>query len=157
VLAPPLILFARGVSIPELDDRARYIIFCPVVMVAAYLGGLRPGLVAALVSAAAIDYFLIPPVHSWWIESSYDAVALGCFVLVGVVIGVLSESLHRARHRAVADERRYAVTLASIGDAVIATDSQNRVTFLNPVAEVMTGWPLQDAVNRPLAEVFRII
>ena len=42
-----------------------------------------------------------------------------------------------------ADERRYAVTLSSIGDAVIATDDQARVTFLNPVAEALTGWPQQ--------------
>ncbi len=56
-----------------------------------------------------------------------------------------------------ASERRYAVTLASIGDAVIATDNQGRVTFLNSMAESLTGWPLAEAVGRPLAEVFRIV
>ena len=54
-------------------------------------------------------------------------------------------------------ERRYAVTLASIGDAVIATDDQARVTFLNPLAEALTGWPQVEATGRPLAEVFQII
>src|SRR5262249_39847995 len=54
-------------------------------------------------------------------------------------------------------ERRYAVILSSIGDAVIATDNQARVTFVNPVAEALTGWPLADAAGRPLVEVFRII
>jgi PAS domain S-box-containing protein len=79
------------------------------------------------------------------------------FVLVGTVISWLSESLHRSRGRIAASERRYAVTLASIGDAVIATDTQARVTFLNPAAEALTGWPMADAVGRPLAEVFRIV
>src|SRR5262249_47231052 len=69
----------------------------------------------------------------------------------------LSELLHRSHRRAAASERRYAVTLASIGDAVIATDTQARVTFLNPAAEALTGWPQADALGRPLAEVFRIV
>src|SRR5437764_392981 len=47
--------------------------------------------------------------------------------------------------------------LASIGDAVIATDTQARVTFLNSAAEALTGWPLADAAGRPLTEVFRVV
>lgn len=48
------------------------------------------------------------------------------------------------------------VTLASIGDGVIVTDASGRVTFLNPVAEQLTGWSLAEAKNAPFAEVFRI-
>jgi PAS domain S-box-containing protein len=49
------------------------------------------------------------------------------------------------------------VTLASIGDAVIATDAVGRVTFLNPVAERLTGWPLEEARSQPFERVFRIV
>ena len=49
------------------------------------------------------------------------------------------------------------VTLASIGDAVIAADAASRVTFMNAVAETLTGWPLQEASARPVAEVFNIV
>ena len=48
-------------------------------------------------------------------------------------------------------------TLSSIGDAVIATDDQARITFMNPVAEKYTGWTRQEAGGRALAEVFRIV
>ena len=49
------------------------------------------------------------------------------------------------------------VTLASIGDAVITTDSNGGVTFLNPVAQSLTGWTLEEAAGQPLDSVFRII
>ena len=49
------------------------------------------------------------------------------------------------------------VTLASIGDAVISTDAEGRVTFLNAVAEALTGWPQTEAVGRPLPDVFHIV
>ena len=49
------------------------------------------------------------------------------------------------------------VTLNSIGDAVITTDAQSRVTWLNPVAENMTGWLSAEALGRPLAQVFHIV
>ncbi|CAN5840549.1 hypothetical protein BH23PLA1_BH23PLA1_07950 [soil metagenome] len=49
------------------------------------------------------------------------------------------------------------VTLFSIGDAVITTDDKGRVTFLNGVAEGLTGWTLDQATGRPMDEVFRII
>jgi len=50
-----------------------------------------------------------------------------------------------------------AVTLTSIGDAVIATDTQGRVTFVNPVAESLTGWSHDQASGQPLDQVFRIV
>ena len=49
------------------------------------------------------------------------------------------------------------ITLTSIGDAVIATDTTGRITFLNPVAESLTGWKEADAIGQSIASVFRII
>jgi len=54
-------------------------------------------------------------------------------------------------------EARASRILQSIGDAVIVTDAETRVTDMNPVAEELTGWPLSDAKSRPLSEVFRIV
>jgi len=49
------------------------------------------------------------------------------------------------------------VTLTSIGDAVIACDTEGRVTFLNPVAESLMGWTTEEAVGLAIQDVFRII
>jgi PAS domain S-box-containing protein len=49
------------------------------------------------------------------------------------------------------------ITLASIGDAVITTDADGRVNYLNPVAEALTGWPLDEALGQPLDTVFHIV
>lgn len=54
------------------------------------------------------------------------------------------------------ERERYRVTLTSIGDAVIATDTRRRVTFLNGVAEHLTAWTKEEAIGRPLEEIFRI-
>ncbi len=54
-------------------------------------------------------------------------------------------------------EQSLAITLNSIGDGVIATDKEGRITRMNPVAEHLTGWKFSEAKDRELAEVFRIV
>jgi PAS domain S-box-containing protein len=51
----------------------------------------------------------------------------------------------------------FRVTLSSIGDAVLTTDTQGRITFLNPLAQSLTGWQFEEASGRPVQDVFRII
>jgi PAS domain S-box-containing protein len=63
---------------------------------------------------------------------------------------MIAEALNR-------EKERLAVTLRSIGDAVIATDRSECVTLMNPIAENLTGWPESEAVGRPLSEVFVLV
>ena len=62
-----------------------------------------------------------------------------------------------ARRVAHEERERLQVTLESIGDAVISTDAQGRVTFLNPVAEALVGWKSAEAAGRMLEDVFCIV
>lgn len=68
-----------------------------------------------------------------------------------------NRDLHQANVSLQVSEEKLAVTLRSIGDGVIATDAEGRVTFLNPVAEKLSGWILTDAAGRDVDEVFHII
>jgi len=54
-------------------------------------------------------------------------------------------------------EERWTATLGSIGEAVIATDSEARITFLNSVAAALTGWPSEEALYQPIGTVLRLI
>jgi PAS domain S-box-containing protein len=66
-------------------------------------------------------------------------------------------ALVAAREALQREKELLATTLASIGDAVMMTDPAGRVTYLNHAAEELTGWSGEDAIGRPLPEVFRIV
>jgi PAS domain S-box-containing protein len=68
-----------------------------------------------------------------------------------------NRQLEQTNRRLQDGERKLSVTLNSIGDAVIATDAQARVTLLNPVAQLLTGWTQAEAVDQPIDKVFHIV
>jgi len=72
---------------------------------------------------------------------------------------ILSDVQERQRQAAeIADQRELLqVTLGSIGDAVIVTDNQSRITFMNHVAETLTGWKMEEAAGKACTTVFNII
>jgi len=72
----------------------------------------------------------------------------------GIAIGIERRLAEERFHR---EQKWLRVTLASIGDAIIATDTEGRVTFLNGVAESLTSWRQAEAAGRSIAAVFRII
>ena len=82
------------------------------------------------------------------------------FTALNEKISALSHEIserRRAEAELYAQRESLRVTLSSIGDAVIATDTKGVITFINPVAENLTGWQGGEAIGRPLHEVFRII
>ena len=87
----------------------------------------------------------------------------GCLVLLGfLAMSAITifrgfaqrEDLHRA---AAASAESLRVTIASIGDGVIATDAAGRVTLINPIAQQLTGWSEKEVFGEPIREVFRIV
>ncbi len=63
---------------------------------------------------------------------------------------------HHLEGRLKASERRLRTVLHSIGDGVIATDAQNRIDFLNPMAETLLGWSRDEVLGEPLTQILRL-
>ena len=132
-----------------LADPNPFIFFFAAVALSAWYGGLRAGLLATVLSIALTDYFFIPP----YVVLAVDLggfLRLGIFALIAGLISWLSDARQRA-------DTRWRITLASIGDAVIVTDLKGRVTFMNAVAESLTGWALADAQGNDLRQIFQIV
>jgi len=75
------------------------------------------------------------------------------------IVGMMADITERKHAEEKLREREewLSTTLSSIGDAVIATDIAGRVTFLNPAAQSLTGWGREEAVGRPLGEIFKLV
>ena len=101
-------------------------------------------------------------VHCEWYSSAiYDTggrlLSVLSLVLDVTERGRAEEAVRRASAQLAAERDRLAVTLRSIGDAVIATDETGRVELLNGVAEQLTGWTAEDARARPIQDVLILI
>jgi PAS domain S-box-containing protein len=138
-------------AIPETDKGLGAILFLAVLL-ATWYGGLGPGLLATFLITAlgVLHLFSQPELELWRLGG------IAIFTGGGALIALLVEALHAARRRAEASQQWLTAVLTSIGDAVIATDAHGLVTFLNPVGEMLTGWQSQNAVGKPLTDVFRI-
>jgi PAS domain S-box-containing protein len=108
LLATAVSLLVRCPLWPVLEYHAALMTFIPAVVISAYWGGFRPGLLATLLGALAGHYFLTEPCWTFKAVQFHQAVGLALFVLAGATISSLSESLHRVRRRLVAAERQRA-------------------------------------------------
>jgi PAS domain S-box-containing protein len=84
------------------------------------------------------------------------------FLVLGLGVGVFLALFTRYHvekmgTKLLQSEERWTATLGSIGEAVIATDSEARVTFLNPIASALTGWPAEEALGKPIGTVLNLI
>jgi PAS domain S-box-containing protein len=125
-----------------------FLLFVLACWASAWFYGRTGGLICVAASAVAILYFLIKPEPSFHGFSWGVVARLTAFVLMGGLVTWMTASLREGR-------RLFSATLSSIGDAVVATDQEGRLTFLNPVAETLTGWRMADARGKAAGEVLR--
>jgi PAS domain S-box-containing protein len=157
VAATAAALLVRRFVLTEIlgPDAPPLYLFLFVVMAAAWYGGLKPGLLAtALCILAGILFFNTR--EGWHLRGIDDRVWGAMFLIAGIVVSWIAESIYRSRERTDRQRESLRITLDSIGDAVITTDAEGRIVSLNPVAATLTGWTQAEAAGRPLDEVFRI-
>ena len=138
---------------PIWEGRLPYITFFPAIMVSAWLGGVGAGLATTFLCALGAAYFLLAPFQSLRVTDPGQWLGLTVFVIVGAVITGLNEAWRRGTVALADSEQRLAVTLGSIGDAVVTTDENGHILSVNEVAERLTGWPSAEAIGKPVERV----
>lgn len=127
-------------------DPYYFLPFLALVLLNAWFYGFGAGLISAVISILAINFFHVPPVFSFLGMAPDDAGQLISFAVVSILVVKLAGDLRKSRDL-------FSATLSSIADAVIVTDHHGRITFLNAPAELLTGWTKKQARGKRVEEV----
>jgi len=127
------------------------------VAAAVWVRGYRPAVVVAFLGYLACDYLFIAPRGTLRLDHLGNLVGFIAYLFTCALIIAIGQAMRSAQARAGERGELLQVTLRSIGDAVITTDTEGRVTTLNAVAESLTGWTQSEALGQPLDRVFRIL
>jgi signal transduction histidine kinase/CheY-like chemotaxis protein len=130
---------------------APIVTFTVAIVIAAWYGGLKPGLLATVLSTLAADYLYTPRRHSFYVETLSGAVALGVLCFAGVLISLLCESLHRTQRRLESEQEnlRQSVDLQrQMRDAMTESD-RRKDEFLATLAHELRNplAPVRNAIH----------
>ncbi len=153
----PLMALLLTLRIAAAGSSPFFPLFSLAVVIAAAYGGTKPGLVAVAMSALLNAFTIMPPRFSLRIADPDHLIRELIFIVAATAIAIAIGAIGDLQRKLDAERERWRITLTGIGDAVIATDPHGRITFLNPVAESVTGWKRQESIGRPLETVFKII
>ena len=149
----------------QLKDRPTLIVFTLPIMLSAYVGGLRAGLLATVLAYFSAGYYLLPPFHSFWIASVVDRWDLFFLIFAGVVISLLNEALHRARHRADqaireraeethrTSEERYRTLFECAPDGIVIADPKGIYLDANGSICEMLGYTREELIGLPSSRI----
>jgi PAS domain S-box-containing protein len=124
---------------------------------AVLIGGYGAAIVVTVLGYFACEYLFIEPRYTFTLDHPRDVIGLGAYLFTCLIIVGFGEVARRAKWRAREQRDVLRVTLGSIGDGVITTDINGCVTYMNAVAESLTGWKLEQAAGKPLDTFFRIV
>ena len=142
---------------PLMGDALPLVTLFGAVAAAVWLGGYRVAIPVSLVGYIACHYLFIPPRGHFDLSNKANVVGLVAYLFTCALITFFGEATRVAQSRATERREVMRVTLRSIGDAVITTDTEGLVTYINEVAESLTGWSHTEALGQPLERVFNIV
>jgi PAS domain S-box-containing protein len=156
-LALALAVALRWALDPLMGDALPLVTLFGAVAAGVWLGGYRLAIPIALLGYVACHYLFIPPRYHFDLTEIANLVGLVAYLFTCSLIVVFGEATRIAESRAHERHEVFRVTLRSIGDAVITTDTDGHITDLNEVAETLTGWHRNEALGQPLERVFNIV
>jgi PAS domain S-box-containing protein len=142
---------------PVLGDTLPVVTLFGAVALVVWAGGYRPAAAVAVLGYVACNLLFIEPRGQLGLSGVQATVGFLAYLLTCSVIIGIGETMRSAQRRSNERGEVLRVTLSSIGDAVITTDVEGRITYLNAIAASLTGWTPEDARGQPLEEVFRIV
>jgi PAS domain S-box-containing protein len=142
---------------PLMGDSLPLVTLFGAVAAAVWLGGYQAAIPVTLLGYAACHYLFIPPRGHFDLTTTANLVGLIAYLFTCSLIIVFGEVARVAHKRATERQEVFRVTLRSIGDAVITTGNDGCITYINKVAELLTGWSHQAALGQPLERVFHVV
>ncbi|HZN01462.1 MAG TPA: PAS domain S-box protein, partial [Pyrinomonadaceae bacterium] len=142
---------------PLMGDTLPLVTLFGAVAAAVWLGGYRVAIPIALIGYVACNYIFIEPRLGFDFTNVANFVGLIAYLFTCSLIIVFGEVARVDKRRVTEQREVFRVTLRSIGDAVLTTDTEGRITYINEVAQSLTGWSHTDALGQPLERVFQII
>jgi len=152
-----LAVLLRWALDPLMGDSLPLVTLFGAVAAGVWLAGYRLAIPIALLGYFACHYLFIAPRYHFDLTVMANVVGLVAYLFTCSLIVVVGEAARIAESRAHERRELFRVTLRSVGDAVITTDTQGNVTYLNEVAERLTGWERNEALGQPLGRVFNIV
>jgi PAS domain S-box-containing protein len=157
MVAVVMAVLLRWLLDPLMGDTLPLVTLFGAVAAAVWAGGYGPAILSAIVGYLACSYLFIPPRGQFFLLDAGILVGIAAYLFTCSLIVGFGQRMRVAQMRASEQRELLRVTLSSIGDAVITTDVDGDVTYLNAVAELLTGWKRPEAQGQPLAKVFRIV
>ena len=157
-LAAAAVVLAAGtkwIIDPALQAESPFLLFVVAIVVGAWFGGLGPGLLATGLALAVCNYLFLAPLYSLRIEGAGHVFDLLLFGGVGAVISALVASMHAARHRSAASERRFRLLVQGAKDyAILMLSPEGRVTSWNEGARRILGYEEAEILGEHFSAFF---
>lgn len=148
---------------PVLGIRFPFATLFFAVVFSAWFGGFGPALLASVIGVLTSAVWLLEPRGALYVDPQ-SQFGLALYAAVSIGIAILGGGMQRARTRAErsaveshAQGEQLRVTLESIGDAVVVTDTDGIITAFNAIAADLTGWSAGEAIGQSVETVLRLV
>lgn len=130
------------------NHRPLMILFMLPIILSALLGGFGPGILATVLSAVNIDYFILSPQRNFEISDKYDLLQLSTLIFCGLIVSIFSEMLMRMRAKSERNLKLLNVAVSGTKDAIFVKDINGCYLVVNQAAANFVDKPLHEILGK---------